>query len=361
MMRFFKKTAKEQPKGEGKEKAVIAVPQVEESHAQEAVQQVQSAPEPERQPQAREEPKEEKSWFARLKDGLGKTSSQLNDGIVSIFNKRKLDDEALEELEELLIRADLGAKVAARIVADFSKGKFDKEISPEEVKDELASRIAALLQPVVRPVDITGREKPHVMIVVGVNGNGKTTTIGKMAHLLKEGGWSVMLAAGDTFRAAAVEQLQVWGERTGCEVVTGAEQADPASVVYQAYEKAQAQGADVLLVDTAGRLHNKNNLMAELQKIFKVVKKLNLDAPHSVLQVLDATTGQNALAQVEAFKSMVDVTGLVVTKLDGTAKGGVVVALAEKFALPIHAIGVGEGVRDLRDFKAEDFAKNLLG
>jgi fused signal recognition particle receptor len=304
---------------------------------------------------------ENKSWFSRLKEGLSKTSSQLNDGISYIFTKRKLDGDAVEELEELLIRADLGAKASARIVADFSKGRFNKEISPEEVKSELANRIAAVLKPVAIPVDIDAKAKPHVMIVVGVNGNGKTTTIGKMAHLLKQGGWSVMLAAGDTFRAAAVEQLQVWGERTGCEVVTGAAQADPASVVYQAYEHAQKAGADVLLIDTAGRLHNKGNLMAELQKIFKVIKKHNPDAPHSVLQVLDATTGQNALAQVDAFKSMVDVTGLVVTKLDGTAKGGVVVALAEKFQLPIHAIGIGEGVNDLRNFEAEDFAKNLLG
>lgn len=350
MMRFFKKNEKEQVKDE----AVEIAPQVEESQAEEAVEQVQPAPE------AAEEA-EQKSWFSRLKDGLSKTSSGLNYGIFSIFSKRKLDDESIEELEELLIRADLGAKVASRIVADFAKGKFDKEISPEDVKAGLASRIAAILEPVAVPVDINSKAKPHVMIVVGVNGNGKTTTIGKMAHLLKEGGWSVMMAAGDTFRAAAVEQLQVWGQRTNCDVVTGAAQADPASVMYQAYEKAQKQGADVLLVDTAGRLHNKNNLMAELQKIFKVLKKLNPEAPHSVLLVLDATTGQNALAQVEAFKEMVDVTGLVVTKLDGTAKGGVVIALAEKFGLPIHAIGVGEGVHDLRNFEATDFARNLLG
>lgn len=339
MMRFFKKS---EPKPVEAEIPVASVP------AEVNLAEVTPA-------------EESKSWFSRLKDGLSKTSSQLNDGIASIFTKRKLDDDAVEELEELLIRADLGAKASARIVADFAKGRFNKEISPEEVKSELASRIAATLKPVAIPVDIDAKAKPHVMVVVGVNGNGKTTTIGKMAHLLRQGGWSVMMAAGDTFRAAAVEQLQVWGERTGCEVVTGAEQADPASVVYQAYEKAQKAGMDVLLVDTAGRLHNKGNLMAELQKIFKVIKKHNPDAPHSVLQVLDATTGQNALAQVDAFKSMVDVTGLVVTKLDGTAKGGVVVALAEKFHLPIHAIGIGEGVSDLRNFKAEDFAKNLLG
>jgi fused signal recognition particle receptor len=344
MMRFFKKSTKENTPAE--EDAAPIETQTEETAEQ---QQEQPATQ------------ENISWFARLKHGLSKTSAQLNDGIFSIFTKRKLDDEAIEELEELLIRADLGAKVAARIVNDFAQGRFDKEISPEEVKNGLSSRIATILEPVAIPVDIDSKAKPHVMIVVGVNGNGKTTTIGKMAHLLQQGGWSVMLAAGDTFRAAAVEQLQVWGERTGCEVVTGAAQADPASVVYQAYEKARAAGADVLLIDTAGRLHNKNNLMAELQKIFKVIKKLNPDAPHSVLQVLDATTGQNALAQVEAFKAMVDVTGLVVTKLDGTAKGGVVVALAEKFNLPIHAIGVGEGMHDLQDFEASDFAKNLLG
>lgn len=360
MMRFFKKSEKKP--AETMEEVVVAEvaePSVEVAAEQPAQETV--SPEPKTDVQAAPEESSKESWFSRLKQGLSKTSTQLNDGIFSIFTKRKLDDEAVEELEELLIRADLGAKVATRIVADFAKNRFDKQIEPEEVKTELANRIAAVLEPVALPVDISGKEKPHVMIVVGVNGNGKTTTIGKMANMLKQGGWSVMMAAGDTFRAAAVEQLQVWGERTGCEVVTGAEQADPASVVYQAYEKAQQQGVDVLLVDTAGRLHNKNNLMQELQKIFKVIGKLNPDAPHSVVQVLDATTGQNALAQVEAFKNMVNVSGLVVTKLDGTAKGGVVVALAEKFELPIHAIGVGEGVDDLRSFKAQDFAQNLLG
>ena len=305
-------------------------------------------------------PEENKSWFSRLKDGLSKTSSKLSTGITEIFTKRKLDQGAVEELEELLIQADLGANVAARIVADFAKDRFDKEIAPEEVKEELAKRVAALLEPVAKPLDIT-QAKPHIIIVVGVNGNGKTTTIGKMTNMLQQNGFSVMLAAGDTFRAAAVEQLQVWGKRNNCEVVSGAPEADPASVVYTAYEKAKSAGVDVLLIDTAGRLHNKNNLMAELQKIFKVIKKLNPDAPHSVVQVLDATTGQNALAQVEAFRDMVAVTGLVITKLDGTAKGGVVVALAERFKLPIHAIGVGEGINDLNSFDANAFARNLLG
>lgn len=302
-----------------------------------------------------------KSWMERLKDGLGKTSSKLSSGITDIFTKRKLDDEAVEELEELLIQADLGATVATRIVADFARDKFDKEIEPETVKEALAERIADILEPYAVPLDVDSKAKPHVILMVGVNGNGKTTTIGKMANLLKQGGWSVMMAAGDTFRAAAVEQLQIWGQRTDCEVVTGMPEADPASVIYSAYEKAQAHGSDVLLVDTAGRLHNKANLMAELQKITKVLKKLNPDAPHSVLLVLDATTGQNATAQVETFKSMVNVTGLVVTKLDGTAKGGIVVSLAEKFHLPVHAIGVGETIADLRSFEAKPFARHLLG
>ena len=370
MMRFFKKTEKENAPAEeqnaeqgGDQKTIqeMPVPELVDIPLPQGTEAASATAEPKTvTPQLTAE-EQEKNWFARLKNGLSKTSSQLNTGIFSIFTKRKLDDEAIEELEELLIRADMGAKVATRIANDFAQGRFNKEISPEEVKSELSASIAKILEPVAVSVDIDGKSKPHVMVVVGVNGNGKTTTIGKMANLLKQGGWSVMMAAGDTFRAAAVDQLQVWGERTGCEVITGAAQADPASVVYRAYEKARSDGVDVLLIDTAGRLHNKNNLMAELQKIFKVIKKIDADAPHSVVQVLDATTGQNALAQVEAFKNMVDVTGLIVTKLDGTAKGGVVVALAEKFNLPIHAIGVGEAVDDLRNFEASDFAKNLLG
>lgn len=349
MMRFFKKDKPEQPQEQAEEIKEIAVEKTAtaEQEATDAGLPAEAQP--------------DKGWMQRLKEGLSKTSGKLGGGITDIFTKRKLDDDTVEELEELLIQADIGAATASRIVQDFAQGRYDKEISPEEVKAELSKRIAAILEPVAKPVDIDAKIKPHVMLVVGVNGNGKTTTIGKMARLLKEGGWSVMLAAGDTFRAAAVEQLQVWGNRTDCAVITGAEQADPASVVYRAYEQAQAAGVDLLLIDTAGRLHNKSNLMAELEKMRKVLQKLNPDAPHSVVQVLDATTGQNALAQVEAFKTMVNVTGLVVTKLDGTAKGGVVVALAEKFGLPIHAIGVGESVHDLRDFEAESFAKNLIG
>ena len=300
------------------------------------------------------------NWFAKLKSGLSKTSSKLTGGITSIFTKRKLDKETLEELEELLVGADMGATVASRIVANFGKQRMDKEISSEEIKSTLASEIAQILEPVAKPLKIE-THKPHVVIVVGVNGNGKTTTIGKLAKQLQAQNHKIMLAAADTFRAAAVEQLVVWAERNKCEIITGAVNADPASVAYTAYEKARKDGVDVLLIDSAGRLHNKANLMAELQKIIKVIKKIDDSAPHSVIQVLDATTGQNAINQVEVFTSMVNVNGLVITKLDGTAKGGIVVALADKFKLPIHAIGVGEGIDDLQPFVASEFADNLFG
>ena len=309
----------------------------------------------------REEPQEKRGWFARLKAGLSKTSDKISDGITGIFTKRKLDDEMLEELEELLISADMGASTAAKVVAEFGKGRYDKEISPDEVKSTLSEHIATLLSPVAIPLNIRSANAPHVVLVVGVNGNGKTTTIGKLTAQLKQSGHKVMLAAADTFRAAAVDQLKVWGQRNGCTVITGPEGSDPASVAFKAIEEARAQGIDVLLIDSAGRLHNKNNLMAELEKIVKVIKKIDESAPHDTILVLDATTGQNALAQVEAFKGMVNVSGLVVTKLDGTAKGGVVVALADKFKLPIHAIGVGEGIDDLKSFEAKSFADNLVG
>lgn len=299
-------------------------------------------------------------WLSRLKAGLGKTSTAITQGITGVFTKRKLDAESLEQLETLLIQADVGAAAAARIVAGFGKNRMDKEITEEEIKAGLASEIAKLLAPAAKPF-IPGEQKPYVVLVVGVNGNGKTTTIGKFAHWLKGQGHHVMLAAADTFRAAAVEQLKVWADRNACPIITGAENADPASVAYKAIEEARAQQSSVLLIDSAGRLHNKSNLMAELQKIIKVMKKVDETAPHAVIQVLDATTGQNALSQVDVFKAMVNVTGLVVTKLDGTAKGGIVVALAEKFGLPVHAIGVGEGIEDLRPFTAEDYAKNLVG
>jgi fused signal recognition particle receptor len=300
------------------------------------------------------------NWFLRLKAGLSKTSDSIAQGIAGVFAKRKLDAEMLADLEALLIQADVGTNAAAKIVKAFGKNRLDKEISEEEVKSAIAAEIATLLLPVAKPF-VVGMQKPFVVLVVGVNGNGKTTTIGKFTHLLKGQGHSVMLAAVDTFRAAAVEQLKVWADRNNCPIIMGADNADPASVAYKAIEEAHAQKCDVLLVDSAGRLHNKANLMAELQKIIKVMKKVDATAPHAVIQVLDATTGQNAISQVEVFKTMVNVTGLVVTKLDGTAKGGIVVALAEKFGLPVHAIGVGEGIEDLQPFTAEAYAKNLVG
>lgn len=311
--------------------------------------------------QAAEKKDGEMSWFAKLKAGLSKTSHSISDGITTIFNKRKLDDTMVEELEELLIVSDMGAATAAKIVGNFAKTRFDKEIAPEEVKKALAAEITPLLAPYAQELVLDTKAAPHVILVVGVNGNGKTTTMGKMAYRLKEEGFSVMMAAADTFRAAATEQLVIWGNRSGVPVVSAQEGSDAASVAYKALERAKAEKVDVLLIDTAGRLHNKDNLMQELEKMARVLKKLDENAPHTVLQVLDGTTGQNALAQVEAFKSIVNVSGLVVTKLDGTAKGGIVVALAEKFKLPLYAIGVGEGIHDLREFSAEDFAKSLIG
>lgn len=300
------------------------------------------------------------NWLSRLKSGLSKTSSKLTGGIADIFTKRKLDQETLDELEELLVQADMGAKTAAKIVANFSDQRLDKEISPEEIHTVLAGEIAQLLAPVAKPLTIDPKRKPHVIIVVGVNGNGKTTTIGKLANNFIKNHHQVMLAAADTFRAAAVEQLAIWAKRNDCELVTGEPGAEPASVAYKALEQATARKADVLIIDSAGRLHNKSNLMQELQKMIKVIKKLVPDAPHSVILVLDATTGQNAINQVEVFSREVGVTGLVVTKLDGTAKGGIIVALADRFKLPIHAVGVGEEIEDLQSFDAREFAENLF-
>ncbi len=304
---------------------------------------------------------EKKGWFSRLKEGLKRSSGKLGDGITGIFTKRKLDDDALEELEELLIQGDLGVATAARITAEIAKNRFDKEVSPEEIRTALAEAIAPVLEPVARPLEIDAGRKPHVILVVGVNGSGKTTTIGKLATQFRAEGKSVMLAAGDTFRAAAIEQLQIWGERTGCPVVAKETGADAAGLAFDAIKRAQAEGTDLLLIDTAGRLHNKADLMEELAKVVRVIKKLDESAPHDTLLVLDATTGQNALQQVATFKELTNVTGLVLTKLDGSARGGILVALAEKFALPVHAIGVGESAQDLRPFEAKAFARALTG
>jgi len=302
---------------------------------------------------------EKRGWFGRLRQGLSRSSATLGEGIAGIFTKRKLDQATLDELEELLIQADLGVATAGRLVAGFGKTRFGQEITPEEVRCALAAEIAKILEPVARP--LIPSQKPAVVLVVGVNGSGKTTTIGKLAKLYRDEGKRVMLAAGDTFRAAAVEQLQIWGERIGAPVVAKGPGADPAGLAYEALERARADAIDILLIDTAGRLHTKAILMDELKKVIRVLRKLDTTAPHHCLLVLDATTGQNALAQVETFKAMVEVSGLVVTKLDGTAKGGVLVALADKFKLPVHAIGVGEGADDLRPFSAEAFARGLMG
>ncbi len=304
---------------------------------------------------------EKKGWLSRLRDGLAKSTKRVTESITGLFTKKKLDQETLNELEDALIQADLGVTVAARLVEKLGKERFGKEVTDEEVRAAFADDIAEILQPVAVPLAIDAARKPHVVLVVGVNGSGKTTTIAKLASLYRGEGRSVMLAAGDTFRAAAVEQLKVWGDRAGVPVISKPTGADAAGLAYEALERARAEKMDVLLIDTAGRLHNKANLMEELAKIVRVIRKLDPDAPHSCLLVLDATTGQNAHAQVETFKTMSPVDALVLTKLDGTAKGGVLVALAEKFKLPVVAIGVGEGIDDLRPFEARAFARGLMG
>jgi fused signal recognition particle receptor len=304
---------------------------------------------------------EKKGWLSRMREGLAKSTKRVTESITGLFTKKKLDRETLNELEDALIQADLGVTVAARLVEKLGKERFGKEVTDEEVRAAFADDIAEILQPVATPLAIDAAHKPHVVLVIGVNGSGKTTTIAKMAHLFKGEGRTVMLAAGDTFRAAAVEQLKVWGDRAGVPVVSKQTGADAAGLAYEALEKARAERCDVLLIDTAGRLHNKANLMEELAKIVRVIRKLDPSAPHSSLLVLDATVGQNAHAQVETFKSLSPVDALVLTKLDGSAKGGVLVALAEKFKLPVVAIGIGEGIDDLRPFEARAFARSLMG
>ena len=301
------------------------------------------------------------AWLSRLVSGLGKSSARLVTGISDIFTTRKLDDRALADLEDLLIGADLGTATAGKLTAALARARFGKEISAEDVRAAFAADIAKILEPVARPLSVDPARKPFVILMVGVNGAGKTTTIGKLAHQFRRDGLNVTLAAGDTFRAAAVEQLKVWGMRTGCAVVAGEPGADAAGLAFEALLEARRRGDDVLLVDTAGRLQNKDALMAELEKISRAIAKADPGAPHATLLVLDATVGQNAHSQVEIFKNLVGVTGLVMTKLDGTAKGGVVVALAEKFKLPLHYIGVGEGADDLRPFTSHSFARSLMG
>jgi len=304
---------------------------------------------------------EKRSWLGRLAAGLKRTSSRLSDGIAGIFVKRRLDKATLAELEDLLISADLGPATAAKLVEELGRDRLDKEIGEQEIREILAGSIAKLLEPVAQPLILDPEHKPFTVLVVGVNGSGKTTTIGKLAEFHREAGRRVVMAAGDTFRAAAIEQLKIWGARTGATVIAREPGADAAGLAYDALVQARAEGADLLLIDTAGRLHNKADLMAELQKIIRVLKKLDPTAPQECLLVLDATVGQNAHQQVETFRSLVQVSGIVVTKLDGTARGGVLVALAQRFGLPVRAIGVGESADDLRPFEAASFARSLLG
>jgi fused signal recognition particle receptor len=300
-------------------------------------------------------------FFSRLKAGLTRSTTKLTTGIADTFTKRKLDDVALEDLEELLIAADLGPSVSARIIGTFRTARFGQDVSASDIRSALADEIAKILAPVAQPLTIDETKSPFVILMVGVNGTGKTTTIGKLAQIYAEAGQRPMLVAGDTFRAAAVEQLQIWGDRAKAPVVTGAQESDPAGLAFDAMTRAAREGSKILLIDTAGRLHNKAALMEELRKIIRVIKKRDATAPHAVLLTLDATTGQNALTQVQTFKDMVDLTGLIVTKLDGSARAGVVVALAEATGLPIHAVGVGEQAADLRPFDPVEFARALTG
>jgi fused signal recognition particle receptor len=298
--------------------------------------------------------------FGKLGEGLARSTAKLTEGLAAL-GRRRLDAAALEELEDLLITSDMGTAVAARVTKGLAKGRFDREISGEEIRSVLAEEIEAILKPREKVVDFSDGPRPRVVLFVGVNGSGKTTTIGKIASKLQDQGAKAILVAGDTFRAAAIEQLKVWGERAGIPVVSGAHGADAAGLVYGAVERAQAENLDLVLVDTAGRLQNKAELMAELGKIVRVLRKVDPEAPHDVILVLDATVGQNALSQVEAFRHTAGVTGLVMTKLDGTAKGGVLVAIAEAHDLPIHFIGIGEKAEDLRPFSAAAFARALVG
>jgi fused signal recognition particle receptor len=299
------------------------------------------------------------SWWQRLSGGLKRSSSALGSAISDLVSKRRLDAAAIEDLESELIRADLGVETAARITGALAEGRYDKDIAEDEIKAVLAGEIEKSLAPVARPLEINAR--PFVILVVGVNGSGKTTTIGKLAARYRSEGKRVLLAAGDTFRAAAIDQLKIWAERSGAGIVARAPGADPAGLMFDAVTQARNESIDIVIADTAGRLQNRAELMGELEKIVRVIRKVEPDAPHAVLLVLDATVGQNALSQVETFGKTAGVTGLVMTKLDGSARGGILVALATKFGLPVHFIGVGEGIDDLNDFTARDFARALVG
>jgi len=302
-----------------------------------------------------------RSWRDKLFGGFRRTSEKLGENISGLLTKAALDDQTLDEIEEALIVTDLGPAMAARIRERLAEGRYNRTLTEEYLREILAEEIEAVLKPVAIPLEIDAFPRPHVILVIGVNGSGKTTTIAKLAHLLKEQDYSVMLAAGDTFRAAAIGQLQVWADRAGVPLISGKEGGDAAGLVFEAVKQASAAGTDVLIVDTAGRLQNKRELMDELAKIQRVLGRLNPEAPHDVVLVLDATTGQNALNQIEIFGDVARVTGLVMTKLDGTARGGMLVAAAERFGLPIHAIGVGETIDDLRPFDPAELARAIAG
>ena len=301
------------------------------------------------------------SWLKKLKSGLGKTTARVSASLGAVLGRKGIDAASVEEVEDALISADLGTAAAAKLAERMRKHKFDCEINSATLAAALSDGIAEILEPVAQPLSIDQANQPHVVLLVGVNGSGKTTTAGKLAQQWVQAGKKVKLAAGDTFRAAAIDQLKVWGERTGTEVIAGAQGGDAAALAYQALEAARADGTDVLIIDTAGRLQNRSELMDELSKIVRVIRKLDDSAPHDSVIVLDGTVGQNALSQVKAFQAVADVSGLIVTKLDGSAKGGVVIALAETFGLPVHAVGVGEGADDLQPFTAREFANALAG
>jgi fused signal recognition particle receptor len=301
------------------------------------------------------------NWLSKLKSGLEKTTNRLTSGISGALSGRKLDQKTLDALEETLIIGDIGFSTSSKLIGALKSERFNNEVGERDVREYLAGKIADILRPVTKPLSTDPSNKPHVVLVVGVNGSGKTTTIGKLAKILCSEGKTVTLAAGDTFRAAAIDQLEIWGERTGSEVVSKEPGSDPAGLAFDALEIAKKGGSDVLLIDTAGRLQNRQDLMAEIEKIVRVLRKIDPSAPHNCLLVLDATVGQNAHSQVENFQKIAEVTGLIMTKMDGTARGGVLVALAETFGLPVHAIGIGEGEDDLRPFSAEEFAQSLLG
>ena len=307
------------------------------------------------------DPEKKKNWFQKLQTGLFKSSEKISQGVKKIFVNKKLDIQTLNDLEELLIMADLGPSAAEKLTAELANKKFDKNIKPEEVKTFLAKKIEETLVDVAKPLILNNSKTPSVVLVVGVNGTGKTTTIGKLAHQYSSEGKKIMIAACDTFRAAAVEQLQIWAERSNAEFIKSNQGCDSAGLAYEALEKARSKKIDVLFIDTAGRVQNRTELMEELAKIIRVIRKLDPESPHHCLLTLDATTGQNAVSQVEIFKEMAEISGLIVTKLDGTAKGGILLSLAEKFSLPVHAIGVGEKIEDLQSFEAQEFAKSLMG